>query len=48
MLASELRELKQTHGLALIGFSDEELEALLEDGDAPSGCDRRGPERASR
>ena len=37
MLASELREL-ETDGmdLALIGFSDEELEALLEDGDAPS------------
>jgi hypothetical protein len=36
MLASELREL-ETDGtdLALIGFSDEELEALLEDGDAP-------------
>jgi ParB-like chromosome segregation protein Spo0J len=36
MLASELREL-ETDGtdLALIGFSDEELEALLEDGDTP-------------
>jgi len=36
MLASELREI-ETDGtdLALIGFSDEELEALLEDGDAP-------------
>ena len=37
MLASELRELEADGtDLALIGFSDEELEALLEDGDAPS------------
>ena len=37
ILASELRELeREGTDLALIGFSDEELEALLEDGDAPS------------
>ena len=44
MLASELRELeKDGMDLAVVGFSDEELEALL-DGDAPSaGCGRRGP-----
>jgi len=37
LLASELRELeKDGMDLAVVGFSDEELEALLEDGDAPS------------
>ena len=37
VLASELRELeKDGMDLAVVGFSDEELEALLEDGDAPS------------
>jgi DNA modification methylase len=36
ILASELRELeKEGMDLAVVGFSDEELEALLEDGDAP-------------
>src|ERR1035441_10730055 len=36
MLASELRELeKDGMDLAVVGFSDEELEALLEDGEQP-------------
>ena len=45
ILASELRELeKDGMDLAVVGFSDEELEALLEDGDAAAaGCGRGGP-----